>query len=228
VSIDWSQVPELKISEGNVIIEADKQLFTIAVKAIRNRPSEIKGFSGFIEGDGYISIYAKNYQHISNTTRYYWSKITGLGRTEEAVESLPISVMNALDKNTSPTSIRKMPSVTYDFYSTTPACAEIKIFTIPTYPLNTNFEMRYAVSIDGGPLNVLNFKTFGRSEEWKQAVLSNTIARSVSIPHLNAGKHSLQVFMIDPGVILDRIVIDLGGLQPFYGLLPESKIIVGK
>ena len=33
--------------------------------------------------------------------------------------------------------------------------------------------MRYAVSIDDGPLTIVDFKTFGRSEEWKQNVLRN-------------------------------------------------------
>ena len=84
--------------------------------------------------------------------------------------------------------------------------------------------MRYAVSVDDGPATVLNFRTVGRSDEWKQAVLSNTILRNLKVPELKAGHHKLSIYLIDPGVILDRILINLGGLRPFYGLLPETKL----
>ena len=40
---------------------------------------------------------------------------------------------------------------------------------------------------------------------------------------LAAGKHQLKIYMVDPGVILDRIVIDLGGLKPGYGVIPETR-----
>jgi hypothetical protein len=31
--------------------------------------------------------------------------------------------------------------------------------------------------------------------------------------------------MVDPGVILDRITIDMGGLQKGYGVIPETRIV---
>jgi hypothetical protein len=30
--------------------------------------------------------------------------------------------------------------------------------------------------------------------------------------------------MMDPGVILDRMIIDLGGLEKSYGVIPETRI----
>ncbi len=114
--------------------------------------------------------------------------------------------------------------MSYNFYTLNNAPAEVKIYTIPTYPLNKNFEMRYAVSVDDAPATVLNFKTVGRSEEWKQNVLSNTAVRSVKIPALSAGTHVLHIYMVDPGVILDRMLIDLGGLKAGYGVVGETKV----
>lgn len=75
-----------------------------------------------------------------------------------------------------------------------------------------------------GPATILNFKTVERSEEWKQNVLSNSAVQCIKIPALKSGKHKLQIYMVDPGVILDRILIDLGGLKPFYGLISETKM----
>ena len=83
--------------------------------------------------------------------------------------------------------------------------------------------MRYAVSVDDGPLKIIDFRTFGRSEEWKQNVLSNRAERKIQLPFLNKGMHTLKIFAVDPGVILDEIRIDLGGLKKAYGVLPETK-----
>jgi hypothetical protein len=46
----------------------------------------------------------------------------------------------------------------------------------------------------------------------------------VAIPYLDAGKHTLKIFAVDPGVILDEIRIDLGGLKKGYSAIPETRI----
>lgn len=225
VTIDWASIPSRPSANGYLRIKAGSVSYQVAIKAILNNIGIPNGFKGFVEENGYVSMYAKNYQEIQNGSENLWSKIKGLSRTGQSVEALPISGNKPMGKDISDQLIRQRPSVTYRFYTNSNGPAEAKIVTIPTYPLNKDFQMRYAVSIDGGPIQILNFQTFGRSEEWKQAVLSNSITRSVSVNQIGAGPHTIKIYMIDPGVILDRIVVDLGGLQPFYGLLPESKLI---
>lgn len=83
--------------------------------------------------------------------------------------------------------------------------------------------MRFAISIDDGPATLLDHKTIGRSEEWKQNVLRNSAISHVKGLVLSKGKHTLKVYEIDPGVILQRITIDLGGLKESYSIIPETK-----
>jgi len=118
--------------------------------------------------------------------------------------------------------VKENPAVEYDFYTFSQSSADITITSLPTYPLNKNFEVRYGLSIDGGPVSILNFRTFGRSDEWKNNVLSNSAKRTLNVPDLKPGKHKLTIHMIDPGVILNHIFIDLGVLQPFYGSLAPT------
>jgi len=54
---------------------------------------------------------------------------------------------------------------------------------------------------DGGP-------------EWAQGVLDNSRIVTARLKVPTAGDHTLQLYGIDAGVVLDKIVIDLGGLQP--------------
>jgi hypothetical protein len=223
VAIDWTKAPAAKDLTGTISIYGANKAVSITVKASKNDQLALNGFNGFIENNGYLSIYAKNYQAKTEKGGDYWGAATGLGATETSLEALPLKISEPVKVDLSDAAIKQRPVVSYNFYTFKSSPAEVKVITIPTYPLNRNFEMRYAVSIDDGPSTVLNFKTSGRSEEWKQAVLSNSIMRSVKISSLSAGRHILHVYLLDPGVILDRMLIDLGGLRPFYGLIPETK-----
>jgi hypothetical protein len=72
---------------------------------------------------------------------------------------------------------------------------------------------------------VLNFKTEGRSTEWKNNVLSNNAVHKLNLPALPPGKHQLKLYLVDPGVIVDRFLITLDpDYQPAYSLIPESKL----
>ena len=202
-------------------ISGNNHTYLVNIHCHRHKAKKIK--NGFPENNGYISIYAKDYQKLKNNAQLHWGKITGLSATGESVEALPVAVSNKSVKEKSEGWLRTRPVLTYQFYTDSEASANIHLFTLPTHPINDNFGMRYGVSVDDAPVSVLDFKTVGRSDEWKQAVLSNTIERSIKTPVLRAGQHALKIYLIDPGVILDRILIDLGGLKPFYGLIPETK-----
>jgi len=39
----------------------------------------------------------------------------------------------------------------------------------------------------------------------------------------NAGAHVLKLYMVDPGVVVDRLVLDLGGLRPSWLGPPETR-----
>jgi hypothetical protein len=84
--------------------------------------------------------------------------------------------------------------------------------------------MRYGVALDDGPVQVVDFKTVGRSEEWKQNVLRNRAQRQLNGQMLAPGRHTLTLYLIDPGVVLDRITIAMGEPQPAYGTIPETRV----
>lgn len=45
---------------------------------------------------------------------------------------------------------------------------------------------------------------------------------------VDAGKHTLKIWMLEPGIVLQRIVIDTGGLRPSYLGPEESKFVKDK
>jgi len=53
--------------------------------------------------------------------------------------------------------------------------------------------------------------------------VSDGAARLVSEHEIaRAGRHTLKFWALDPGLVLQRLVIDAGGLQPSYLGPPES------
>lgn len=105
----------------------------------------------------------------------------------------------------------------YGFVSHTQGAARIKFVIIPTHPLTSANGVRLAYSLDGGALQLLNFETSGRSDEWKRNVLSNSAVRIYELAALAPGRHNLKIYALDPGVILDRIEVAFDGAPIYYG-----------
>jgi hypothetical protein len=105
----------------------------------------------------------------------------------------------------------------YDFVSHTASAARVKFVTVPVHALTSANGVRLAYSLDDGPWQLLDFETFGRSDEWKQNTLSNTAVRVREVRALVPGRHRLKVLALDPGVVLDRIEIAFDGAPQYYG-----------
>ena len=92
---------------------------------------------------------------------------------------------------------------------------------MPTHPLTSANQLRLGYRIDEGPLAILDYRTHGRSNEWKLNVLSNTAVRSLPSQKFSPGKHRLRLYAMDPGFILDRVDIVPDGAARYYGATPR-------
>lgn len=145
-----------------------------------------------------------------------WEVVPGLGSRGAALRSRldAASVDNA--------GAARMAPLAYRFQHQAGG-VRIKLVAVPVHPLTTANGLRLGVRLDDGPLEVLDFRTFGRSDEWKSNVLSNAAVRTVHRPQLDAGAHTIKVYALDPGFILDRIDIAPDGAPDYYGAPPASR-----
>lgn len=222
VCIDWSKFQN-KQGNGNILFSSGDKKIILNVQANRINQPGLSAYKGFIENNGFVDMHASHFSRQTNKPSNQWKLIHGLGYTSNALEALPLSLKSKVFTN--PDSIKRNNAIVeYDFYTFSSATPSVIVFALPTHAINNNYSVRYAVSIDNGPLKIVDIKTFGRSEEWKQNVLRNRAERKIEMPFLKAGKHRLRIYYIDPGVILDEIRIDLGGLKKAYSIIPETKI----
>jgi hypothetical protein len=83
-------------------------------------------------------------------------------------------------------------------------CVIVKM--LPTHPLD-NQNLRYEVTFDNLPPQVFSIRTQGRSEEWKQNVLTNASVRKMVVPCNRKKKHRLSVKPLDEGLCIEEIVV---------------------
>ena len=215
VAIDWNKCLKTERLSGEIVFSGvGKEIF---VKLDVIQPKELETYKGFVECNGQVSIFANRYTKVFSTNANGWKMNEGLGYTGTALESF-VAANATVDTSLA----AQAGHLVYEFYSFSNAAPNISLFTLPTHPLNKNYSMRYAVRIDDGALKIVDFKTTGRSEEWKQNVLRNNAVKTVSFPAVKPGKHTLKIYAIDPGVILDRILINFSATQKAYGVVPQT------
>jgi hypothetical protein len=224
VSIDWATIPAKDKLTGQITIKGVGREFAIAVNVSNPTIAEFKYYKGFVEDNGMISIFASNFSKNTPRGSSKWDVVEDFGHTGNSLEALPLSVKPTLDLKDPEVIKNNTPVVQYDFYTFTATTPEVTVYTLPTHELNKNWGARFAASIDDGPLKIIDFKTVGRSEIWKLNVLRNSADSKFKTQPIEKGKHNLKIYMMDPGIILDRIIIDLGGLEKSYGVIPETKI----
>lgn len=140
-----------------------------------------------------------------------WQAIDGLGSEKASLRArldLPGRTLSDIAGTT---------PVTYRFSTVTAVGGQLRVFALPTHALNPALGVKAAIQLDGGAVQVIDFATVGRSDAWRQNVLTNTAVQTIPLLFLPAGMHELKLYALDPGVIIDRIEIDLDGAKKHYG-----------
>ena len=170
----------------------------------------------FIEKDGYVSIEAEDYTKAIATPPFHWQIIPNLGRTLSAVTPFPVTSAAQMPAGTS-------PHLEYTIYLNDTGTVNVQAYFSPT--LNYHGEgLRYAASIDDEKPQIINMHDGYNERLWNQWVADNIIIKNTRHSILKTGKHILKYWMVDAGVVLQKIVIDAGGLKPSY-LGPEETLI---
>jgi hypothetical protein len=170
----------------------------------------------FYEKEGYVSIEAANYTTAVGTNGIQWKVIPNLGRTASAVTPLPVTAPAQTIGTYS-------PYISYAMYTSDTGVVTLHTYLSPTLPFH-NTGLRYAVSIDGEQPQVVNMHEGYNEGIWNGWVANNIVAKTSKHKLLKPGVHTLKFWMIDPGVVVQKFVVDFGGLKRSYLGPPETSI----
>ena len=102
--------------------------------------------------------------------------------------------------------IAKGESLAFSFDACPSDSVEIELRFVPTHPVDGK-DLRIRVEVDGKQSDVISYRTYGRSEEWKQGRLTNQTIRRVSFPVASGAAHKVSVKALDEGVVLDQVYV---------------------
>jgi hypothetical protein len=169
---------------------------------------------------GYLSIAAERPTRNVARQGASWKVIPGLGRLGDSLAVFPTTTPSVTD---AAALAANAPALEYDFTVTTAnAAGKVTVQAIPTHRLNAERGLRYAVAIDGEAPQIVDLETPEFSAPWSVNVLRGS-AFGTTTHNIAAGKHTLKIYMVDPGVVIDHITVDLGKLPKSYLPPAETK-----
>ena len=116
-----------------------------------------------------------------------------------------------------PSSVNKPSIVNYSFPAVNRDTIEVTVYTVPFWPLYKGKTNAITISVDGGEEQVFENKFAEYSRTWKDQVMRNG-----AVCHLRFAvdktkpQHTIHFKAVDPGQMLQRVIIDWGGLKPTY------------
>ena len=216
LGIDWSKAPvgtkqaEIMVS-GNDGSQIRMDITLENVKAII--PPNL-----FLANNGYIAMEAPNYSRAINNRPIFWKTIPNYGKTNGGMIAVPV------------TSAAQQPSessahLEYRIYLPTAGTFTLQTFISPTIDFTGKDGLQFAVAIDDQAPVVVNISAdYKKESAWGQSVANNIKIFKTPFTFSSAGKHTIKYFMINPGVVLQKLVLDLGGLKPSFLGPPESPL----
>ena len=219
VNIDWSKAHK---DSTNGFVKIAGTAAEVNVKINSFNPSEPTkdNLDGFAEADGYVSMEAEHYTKKVDAGEVRWEKIDEYGQTLSAMSIFPVTAQSV----TPPTN---SPCLEYKMYLFNTGKIEVEAIVGSTLNFVPDRDLRYAVSFDDQPPQIISivskdYVVAYSNNDWQEAVRNNM--RKVKSTHTltDAGYHTLKLWMVDPGVVLEKIVVNMGGLKPSYLGPPES------
>jgi hypothetical protein len=231
VSVDWTKAPPApNTTTININIASSCKTWgnfpapIIQVPVVNTIvPSD---FVGFVESDKYIAIEAEHTSRNTTVNGVSYTVLPSYGRTLSGVTLSPVLA------DTQPAGTG--PVLEYDIYTfTNTSAANVTLYISPSHN-NLGFArpLRYGIAFDAETPKVIqptsNYTGGNYPNGWNQAVadgvwgLSSGNMTTTKHDLTKTGKHTLKIWFEQPGLTLQKIVLNLGGVRPSYLGPPES------
>ncbi|MBP7506548.1 MAG: glycosyl hydrolase 115 family protein [Prolixibacteraceae bacterium] len=217
VNIDWDKAPKGNAT-GEIMISGAGKEYPVKVP-IKNEQQPIIGFA---ENNGVVAIEAASYTKKTDTKDAYWTVVPNLGRTGSSIIIEPVTTESKTPGINS-------PQLEYEF--TSPGTGNLKVNTYlsPTQDFKKQGGLKFAIAIDDEEPQIINMNEgeikpdYEYADWWTKSVADHIKIKTSNHKIEKLGKHTLKIWMIDPGIVFQRFVIETGKSKPSYLGPQESK-----
>jgi hypothetical protein len=214
----WQQPNEQKMPEVKTLTNATAPAAAPATAA-RPVATPTTG-AGFLESNGYVSIEVEHYAKAVNAGSVTWQNLPDLGRTLGAVTTFPVTAAAEAAPG------GQSPHLQYTITLQQAGPVTVQTYLAPTLNFTSGQGLRYAVSIDDEAPQIVNLHTGLTADNgnrpWERAVAENILIKTSQHNVAAAGTHTLKFWRVDPGVVLEKLVVSRGELPASYLGPPES------
>jgi hypothetical protein len=205
--ISWSD-PKVDKMPDVKLLNPDSAKNTVLLPALR-KVANTKKADVYSDDSGVTAFEAAHYNKAIGSGQISWKVIPDYGNTVSGVTTWPVTASRQTPKGNS-------PHLEYDINLKDTGMVAITACISPVLDFRNKDGLYYAISIDDEkPQQVLaSTKVDGR--EWTRAVSYN-VNKLITRHHITKpGNHVVKFWMVDPAVVLQKLIVDLGGLKPSF------------
>ncbi len=223
VTIDWNSAPRGQSFGSVVIQQKDGQAVTVRVQALNPSTPSRDSLDGFVEANHYVSIEAEHFTRETPVGSLQWERIPGFGETLGGMEVFPVTAASLEPPQPAPT-------LEYRMYLSDHGKCDVEAVLAPTLNFVPGRGLRYAISFDDQPPQIVDTLADNSQKAWEKAVSDGVRRVTTGLSVDQPGYHTLKFRMVDPGVVLERLVVGFAdptsGYPGFSGtsqpLTPDS------
>ena len=210
VGVDWARLPAGQHRAPVTIRGSDGTKLQVWVDAMKPAGDP----QGFVGSNGVVAVEAAHARAVG-AGGIEWRTIPNLGRTHSGVTAFPVTAPVQQPG--------KGPYLQFPVHLFEAGEVDVQLVLSPTLDFRGQGGLRYGVSIDDEPPQVVNVHEGGVTErEWERAVANNAWLTSSRHRVAAPGAHVVRVWMVDPGLVFQRLHVVRGKLPPSYLGPPES------
>jgi hypothetical protein len=215
VHIDWNRVPRGE-NAGTVSISqrSGATIFVHLVASNPTRPSR-KELQGFVENNHYVSIEAAHFTNRTSEGAAHWTNLPDFGETLSGMTIFPVTAASVLPP-------QPAASLEYKMYLFDPGTYQVEAILAPTLNFVPGRGLRYAISFDDQLPLVVDALANHSEKAWATAVSDGVRKVTSTLKISKPGYHTLKFRMVDPGIVLEKLVVSQGEVPSSYLGPPES------
>ena len=214
VSVDWSAAPAGDTT-GSITVDGPRGRKVILAVPIANPVApKSEDLQGFMETDGCVSMEAEHYSRAIETSALHWQRIPDFGRT--------LSGMRSYGSGKAQDPSVEKPRLEYRMYLFHAGSVSVDVYLAPTQKFQPGEGFCYGISFDDETPQVINVHAGYSQAEWERSVKDSIRILTSKHTIAQAGYHTLKYWAIDPGLVLEKLVVNTGKPRPSYLGPPES------
>lgn len=225
VSADWDKAPTGEDTKSEIQLFSNGGNQKVFVSLLNPSAPSVEDLKDlYIEDNGVVVIDATGYHRKRETEEISFSIVEGVGMDNRVgmlgdplAKNSHYPSLELTSNYVSPVRSGEYPVLEYDFYTFSDGPVDVYTYMVPQFSLNDETGSRYGVMLDNSPVYLPEASAPYYSTLWIQSILKNTRINKTTHVVDKPGKHTIKIYAAHPGVMLQKIVIDFGGMKRSYG-----------